>query len=142
MADIRSACAIGRDGQIGLRGRLPWEGHFGELFRHDVARFWELTRGHVLIAGPATYASIPDAAKRDRTIVELRSHEPPEVVLARFAGRVVFVGGGVAVWNAYAPYITHWDITRLPYDGEADRFFDPAWLAPSNSVSATSRPME
>ena len=21
-----------------------------------------------------------------------------------------------------------WDITRLPYDGEADRYFDPNWL--------------
>jgi dihydromethanopterin reductase len=32
------------------------------------------------------------------------------------------------VWAAYAPMIQHWDITRLPYDGEADRFLDPAWL--------------
>jgi dihydromethanopterin reductase len=22
----------------------------------------------------------------------------------------------------------HWDITRLPYDGPADRWFDPRWL--------------
>jgi dihydromethanopterin reductase len=32
------------------------------------------------------------------------------------------------VWDVYARYIQHWDITRLPYDGEADRWFDPAWL--------------
>jgi hypothetical protein len=25
-------------------------------------------------------------------------------------------------------YIEHWDITRLPYDGDADPWFDPAWL--------------
>src|SRR5215211_7069408 len=24
------------------------------------------------------------------------------------------------------PFIRHWDITRLPYDGAADRWFDPA----------------
>jgi dihydromethanopterin reductase len=41
---------------------------------------------------------------------------------------VVFVGGGPPVWKTYAPFIRHWDITRLPYDGEADRWFDPAWL--------------
>jgi len=29
---------------------------------------------------------------------------------------------------AYAPFICHWDINRLPYNGEADRWFDPAWL--------------
>jgi dihydromethanopterin reductase len=49
-------------------------------------------------------------------------------VLARYPGRRIFVGGGIAVWDVYAKYIQHWDITRLPYDGEADRWFDPAWL--------------
>ena len=24
--DVRAMCAIGRRGQLGLRGRLPWEG--------------------------------------------------------------------------------------------------------------------
>ncbi len=129
MADIRSMCALGRRGQLGLRGRLPWEGAHEDVFREDVRRFWELTRGHVLIAGPATVASIPADAYRDRTILEIRSHMAPEEVLARFPDRVVFVGGGIAVWTAYARLIRHWDITRLPYDGEADRFFDPAWLA-------------
>jgi hypothetical protein len=27
-----------------------------------------------------------------------------------------------------APFIRHWDINRLAYDGDADRWFDPAWL--------------
>jgi len=27
-----------------------------------------------------------------------------------------------------APFIRHWDINRLSYNGEADRWFDPAWL--------------
>ena len=52
----------------------------------------------------------------------------PEETLAKFAGRVVFIGGGPPVWDVYAKYIRHWDITRLPYDGEADRWFNPAWL--------------
>jgi dihydromethanopterin reductase len=128
MPDIRSMCAIGQRGQLGLRGRLPWEGATATPFREDVRRFWEMTRGHVLIAGPATVASIPKSAYRDRTIVEIRSHMAPEDVLARFPDRIVFVGGGIAVWTAYARLIRHWDITRLPYDGGADRFFDPAWL--------------
>jgi dihydromethanopterin reductase len=50
-------------------------------------------------------------------------------VLARYAGRRVFIGGGPPVWDVYAPFIRHWDITRLPYDGPADRWFDPKWLA-------------
>lgn len=121
-------CAIGRRGQLGLSGRMPWEGDRGPEYVADVARFWAMTAGHVLIAGPRTCASIPPQAHRGRTIVELRSSMAPDEVLARFPDRVVYVGGGIAVWNAYAPLIDHWDITRLPYDGEADRWFDPAWL--------------
>ena len=52
----------------------------------------------------------------------------PEDVLARFPNRVVFIGGGPPVWDIYARFIQHWDITRLPYDGPADRWFDPKWL--------------
>lgn len=128
MPDVRAMCAIGRRGQLGLRGRLPWEGAQGPEFRADVARFWAQTQGHVLIAGPRTVASIPAEAYRDRTIVEIRSSMNPAEILGRFPERVVYVGGGPAVWTAYADLIRHWDITRLPYDGDADRWFDPTWL--------------
>jgi dihydromethanopterin reductase len=128
---VRSMCAIGVRGQLGLKGRLPWEGAKGREYVADVERFFDATRGHALLAGPITARSVPDFARRDRTIVELRSHMDPERTLAGFRGRVVFIGGGPAVWSAYAPFIQHWDITRLPYDGEADQWFDPAWLAPS-----------
>jgi dihydromethanopterin reductase len=121
-------CAVGQRGQLGLNGRLPWEGNKSPEYVADVARFFDVTRGHVIVAGPATIASIPAFACQDRTICEIRSTDRPRDVLARFPDRVVFIGGGPPVWQAYAPYIRHWDITRLPYDGEADRWFDPAWL--------------
>ncbi len=54
MADIRAICAIGQRGQLGLDGRLPWEGNKGREYVADVARFFEVTRGHVIIAGPRT----------------------------------------------------------------------------------------
>ena len=128
MADVRAMCAIGLRGQLGLNGKLPWEGNKGSEFVADVARFFDMTRGHVLIAGPSTIASVPAFAFEDRTIIEIRSGMAPQVVLAQFPHRVVYVGGGPPVWATYAPFIRHWDITRLPYDGEADRWFDPAWL--------------
>jgi len=128
MAYVRAMCAIGQRGQLGLGGKLPWEGDRRPEFTADVRRFWTETQGHVLIAGPRTYASIPDFARRERTIVEIRSGMDPAEVIARFPDRVIFVGGGPPVWTAYARLIQHWDITRLPYDGEADRFFDAAWL--------------
>jgi dihydromethanopterin reductase len=128
MADVRVICAIGRRGQLGLNGQMPWEGSRGRDYIADVERFFELTRGHVIILGPRTYSAVPAFALEDRTVVEIRSSEQPEEVLARFPDRVVFVGGGPPVWSAYARYVRHWDITRLPYDGDADRWFDPAWI--------------
>ena len=135
MADVRSMCAVGQRGQLGLNGRLPWEGNKGREYVADVARFFDMTRGHVIIAGPTTVGSIPPFAYEDRTIFEIRSTMAARDVLARFADRVVFVGGGPPVWTTYAPLIRHWDITRLPYDGEADRWFDPVCLVGSGSAS-------
>ncbi len=129
MPHVRAMCAIGQRGQLGLDGGMPWEGAKGPEFAADVARFFEVTRGHVLMAGPKTIASVPAFAREYLTLFELRSAMPPEDALARFPGRVVFIGGGPPVWDAYARFIHHWDITRLPYDGEADRWFDPKWLA-------------
>ena len=34
-------CAIGQRGQLGLNGRLPWEGNKGREYVADVARFFE-----------------------------------------------------------------------------------------------------
>lgn len=127
-AQVRAMCAIGLSGQLGLNGALPWEGDRRPEFVADVARFFALTEGHVLLAGARTIGAVPAAEKARRECVVLRSGDDPREVLARHAGRVVYIGGGPPVWAAYAPYIEHWDITRLPYDGPADRWFDPAWL--------------
>lgn len=125
---VRCICAIGQSGQIGLNGGLPWEGDPRPEFSTDVARFFEVTRGHVLLAGSKTIASVPKFALEDRTVDIIRSSIRPEDAIAKYAGRVVFIGGGPPVWDAYAHLIQHWDVTKLPYDGPADRWFKPAWL--------------
>jgi len=127
-AVVKVICAVGQSGQLGLNGALPWEGNQGPEFVADVARFFEITKGHVLLAGPRTIASVPQFAHADRTLAVLRSNMDPEQTLHSFAGRVVFIGGGPPVWDIYARFVSHWDITRLPYDGPADRWFDPKWL--------------
>ena len=127
-AVVRVICAIGRSGQMGLEGHLPWEGNRSPEYKADVARFFEITRGHVLAAGPKTIGSVPEFARPHRDLFVLRSSMDPETTLKRFSGRVVFIGGGPAIWDAYARFVSHWDITRLPYDGPADRWFNPNWL--------------
>jgi len=136
MPDVRSMCAIGLSGQLGLHGHLPWEGDTRPEFVADVARFFEMTRGHVVMAGPRTIGAIPAFARGDRTLVVLRSGDDPQAMLARYPDRVVYIGGGPPVWAVYAKYIRHWDVTRLPYDGPADRWFDPAWLLTGAQVRA------
>jgi len=136
MPDVRSMCAIGLSGQLGLHGHLPWEGDTRPEFVADVARFFEMTRGHVVMAGPTTLGAIPGFARGDRTLVTLRSGDDPQAMLARYPDRVVYIGGGPPVWAVYAKYIRHWDITRLPYDGPADRWFDPRWLLTGAQVQA------
>ncbi len=128
MTVVRAMCAIGQRGQLGLNGHLPWEGNSGREYIADVERFWIMTEGHVIAAGPRTIAAIPSFARGNRTLFEIRSHMTPQVVIGQFPGRVVYIGGGPAIWDVYAPFVSHWDITRLPYDGEADRWFNPAWL--------------
>jgi dihydromethanopterin reductase len=71
------------------------------------------------------------------TVVELRSHMKPEEILGQFPGRVIYIGGGPSVWDIYAKYIGHWDINRLPYDGPADRWFDPNWLVAGGKAERT-----
>ncbi len=139
MPDVRAVIAIGLQGQFGLNGRLPWEGNRQRAFVADVERFFELTQGHVLIMGRRTFESVPEFAFKDREIVKIQSSEAPAEVLARFPGRVVFIGGGPPVYAAYAPFIRHWDINRLPYEGEADRWFDPSWLVKSPSGKTPPR---
>jgi dihydromethanopterin reductase len=112
----KSPTCIGLSGQFGLRGRLPWEGNRDREYVADVERFFDLTRGQVLIMGRRTFSAVPDLACKDRDIVEIQASDRPEDVPARFASRVVFIGGGPPNYAAYAPSIRHWDINRLPYD--------------------------
>jgi dihydromethanopterin reductase len=100
IATVRD-CAIGRSGQMGLDGKLPWEVNRQPEYKADVARFFHITHGHVLAAGPKTIASVPDFARADRDLFVLCSQMNPQAVLAGFAGRIVFMGGP-PVWDAYA----------------------------------------
>lgn len=91
----RVICAVGQSGQMGLKGHLPWEGDRSPEYKADVARFFEITRGQVLAAGPKTISSVPEFARSDRDLFVLRSSMGPEELFKRFAGRIVFIGGVV-----------------------------------------------
>ena len=88
-----------------------------------------MTRGHVIAAGPQDRRL--DSRFRTPRSHRLRNplrHARPTMCWPASPTASSIIGGGPPVWAVYAPFIRHWDITRLPYDGEADRWFDPAWL--------------
>ena len=68
MSEVRCICAIGRAANSASTAACP--GRPAErAYVEDVERFSRLTRGHVVIAGPATINSVPDWARADRTFV-------------------------------------------------------------------------
>ena len=46
---------------------MPWEGQKGREYKEDVARFFTITRGHVLASGPRTFGSVPEALRDNFT---------------------------------------------------------------------------
>ena len=119
---VRSMCAIGRRGQLGLHGRMPWEGNRGEEYVADVQRFWR-SNARPRHPGGSDHRPLdtPLCPRRpDHRRAALRRDarggaEPP----SRPGGLDRRRPAGLAAW---ARLIQHWDITRLPYDGEADRW--------------------
>lgn len=127
MSDIRMIAAIGKRGQLGLDGRLPWSNEVG-----DLPWFKEQTVGHIVIIGSKTISPI---SLLGHAIWAWRRDEEPQTVIdacAKTSGqRIIWIAGGARTYAAFAPYCTKFIITRVDYDGPADSWFDPAWLAAS-----------
>lgn len=120
---VTAICAIGKRGQLGLDGHLPW------VDKEDLARFKTLTWGGVLICGFKTYVNMPRL--KGRVLYVLKDDETPMDAIYRLnhATDLFLIGGG-KTFQAFAEagLIRHWDITKVDYDGPADVWFDPTWL--------------
>lgn len=111
--------AIGRDGVIGLDGKLPW--HYPE----DLKRFKRLTLGGTVIMGRLTYASIGKPLPGRRNIVVTRAAQPGvecarsvEEALAlaeQRPGDVWFIGGA----RIFAEAMRHVDLLDVTYVPES-----------------------
>ena len=123
---VTAICAIGKRGQLGLNGKLPW--HDSD----DLKRFKRLTKGHLLISGFNTFHGLPRFG--DRLIFVPDRNDSPEFTLMTIGAatdetNVFLIGGGKTFKQfAEAGLIRHWDITKVDYDGPADTWFDPTWL--------------
>lgn len=142
--EIRAIVAMGRRGEIGFRGAMPW--HLPEDLRH----FKEITTGHPVIMGRATWLSLPrrplpgrrnivlsrddsftpeGACKASSLAEAVAGCPPPEIP--------VIIGGGKLYAEAL-PLVTRLYVTRIEAEfPEADTFFptlDPhRWRLTSRS---------
>jgi dihydrofolate reductase len=133
MTDIICMAAIGKSGQIGLDGKLPWPREKG-----DLPWFREQTMGGVLIMGVRTISSLPKWFDLGNRILITdycvgANEDSPENAMYRIArghpGRTVFVCGGAKTYRKWATVATRIVLTRVDYDGPADTWFpfDAYW---------------
>jgi dihydrofolate reductase len=136
--------AVGRDGAIGRAGETPW------YAPEDLAHFKQLTMGHAVVIGSATWASIGRAlAGRTLVVVSRRPLDLPDGVRAASSPDEALdlaldlddepvIGGGGLIYAALLPRTTRAHVTDVDVaiDG-ADTFFAP--LDPDDWVETESR---
>lgn len=119
--------AVGRRGQLGLNGRLPW--HDPE----DLQRFAEDTTDCLLIAGWNTYQTVRTlhGIRGRRVYLDSSDYTPQKAwtEAARYTLRNVYVIGGAATYARWlkAGWIRRSLITIVDYDGPADVYMPSLW---------------
>ena len=121
---INAIVAIGKSGQMGLNGRLPWHD------REDLLWFRRKTMGGVLICGVKTLAGLPDSVHEGRRIIAWTRENLEDVIReVKAIESPVWVIGGAETYRVWAPHIDRWHIGRINYDGPADTWFDPTLIS-------------
>lgn len=121
--DVRLIAAVGRDGQLGLGGKLPWHDPL------DLKWFRETTMGGVVLMGGRTYDTVGQLPGRDRA--RWGGKTSPFTVLqqvsARHRGKTIWIAGGSWTYLSFMPFVRVAVISRIDYDGLADAYMPPLW---------------
>ena len=121
--NIVGIVAVGRNGEIGRGGAIPWH------YPADLRFFKEQTTGHACVMGRRTWLSLKKPLPNRLNIVMTRSAEvaPQESVLVvrdkvsvlslrPYLRCDLFVVGGEQVYRAFRDEIDRWIVTRVPLD--------------------------
>lgn len=124
---VNMIAAIGRRGQIGLDGALPWHS------AADLALFQQQTNGSAIVMGGRTLDELAKVSGSrqplpGRVVYSYRRHNTPDELFGLIAmdrpGWPVWIAGGAHVYRVFAPFVTGLRILSLiDYDGEADAWF-------------------
>lgn len=121
--------AVGRNRVIGVEGGLPWR------IPEDLARFKEMTMGHALVMGRATFESIGRPLPGRSNIVLTHrhgwSHDGVDVAgsfeeahgIAADRGQDVFVAGGAEVYRQALELAHSMELTEVDASPDGDTWF-------------------
>jgi dihydrofolate reductase len=121
--------AVGRNGVIGVEGGLPWR------IPEDLARFKQLTMGHALVMGRATFESIGRPLPGRTNIVLTRrsdwSHDEVAVAgsvdealeIADSRRQDAFIAGGAEVYRQTLKIADRIEVTEVDQSPEGDTWF-------------------
>jgi dihydromethanopterin reductase len=124
MSIVNLIAAVGRQGQLGLEGDLPWHNPA------DLAFFKSVTNGSILVFGQRTLdrmnamaIGFPRRLRRNWP----RHIEPGDLLKdlhRKYPDWPIWIAGGAATYRAFAPFVDGVKIISLiDYDGPADTWF-------------------
>lgn len=121
MPDVHLIAAVGRRGQLGLGGKIPWHDP------GDFSWFKAATMGNIVIVGWKTANMMPDLPGR-YVVIDNAEMTPEAVIdLADWKDKTIFIAGGEKTYRRYMHLVRRAYITRIDYDGPADTWMPPLW---------------
>ena len=138
MASVNLIAAVGKSGQIGLNGELPWANTTNEVIKTrakaDMALFKQLTTNGIIVVGHNTHEELYKKYNEDywnksnRLLIKFSRDwydDPAKFIdLMVSTGRTVWIAGGTMTYLRLFPFVNGAiSISVMPeYDGPADRY--------------------
>ena len=119
---VNLIAAVGKNGQLGLNGHLPWKDP------EDLRFFKHMTMNDLVIVGHNTFQTLPILP--GRTVMIDPTDRSPEDVIATLSNdlwETVWIAGGAKTYARWMPYIRRFFITQVDYDGPADVYMPQLW---------------
>ena len=126
--DIRLIAAVGRRGQLGSNGTIPWNEPT------DRKWFMGLTEGSIVILGNRTVSMVGETNGR---YIYRWYGEDPKITIKKieklWPHLPIWIAGGAHTYKAFMPHVKRAIITRVDYDGPADVWMEPLWTTNTES---------
>jgi dihydrofolate reductase len=128
MPDIRLIAAVGRQGQLGLGGSLPWRD------AKDMRWFRDQTLGHVVLMGKRTAEVVGDL--KQRTVVIWDGKVRPDAFIdeimrdcepLRTGKRILWIAGGAHTYREFMPHVARAIVSLINYSGPSDTYMPDIW---------------